>query len=381
MEDHIAWALETEEYEKALSLAEGATSETLGTYSVRNLSEKLLNHLLQDEEYDKVAALCPRLLDNDLERWIFWIDQFKQLGQLSSIAKYVPVKNPQLPSYLYEAILDEALTKGNDTLLVRIIRQWQTLLYNHSKAQLYLSGAIEDESQLEKERKDIEDGPFVPQPLGVSTGRGTNSADKRLLPRPSFSADHLFPVKAMIKKVNRRILERPNSLALQDALAELYCIDGQYDLALRKYLSGDPGRRNAKHIYDMIERHGLEGAVQDKVLRLVKLDASRAVDLLIQSLQDVDDNGVTMDKQIGNIVKQLYAREDILFKFLYKLFQKRKVEYNVEANAEFHDIQVALYTKYAPEDLEEFLVASNYYSMDAALNNCRPTCLNLYTRR
>lgn len=370
IEDHIAWALETGEYERALSLAEGATSESLGSYSVRNLSEKLLNHLLQDEEYEKVAALCPRLLDNDLERWVYWIDQFKQRRQLSCIAEYVPVKNPQLPSYLYEAILDEALTKGNDKLLVRIIRQWQTLLYNHSKAQLYLSGAIEDETQLEFEVKDGEAGPFIQQPLGMSLRRSATGADRRLLPRPSFSADQLFPVKSMIKKVNSAILDRPKSLPLQDALAELYCIDGQYDLALRKYLSGDTGRRNAKHIYEMIERHGLESAVQDKVLRLVSLDTPRALDLFVHSLNDVDEDGRTMDKQIGNIVQQLYTKEKVLFKFLHQLFLKRKAEYNVEANSEFHDLQIALYTKYAPDCLEEFLTASNYYSMDAALTNC-----------
>ena len=57
------------------------------------------------------------------------------------------------------------------------------------------------------------------------------------------SFDDVFDVKTIISRVRAILIERESPI-LQDALAELYKLDGQYDLALREYLE-----RTAKSKY------------------------------------------------------------------------------------------------------------------------------------
>ena len=108
------------------------------------------------------------------------------------------------------------------------------------------------------------------------------------------SFDDVFDVKTIISRVRAILIERESPI-LQDALAELYKLDGQYDLALREYLERTAKSKyqglsttsnRSERVFEMIETHNLFHAIQDKILSLVDLDEARAIDLLVDAFTD-----------------------------------------------------------------------------------------------
>lgn len=104
VEDHIKWALEHDQYDQALEIAEHA-EPPLSKERLQNLAERYLAHLVHDGEFIQAAGLCPRLLQYDAEMWSRWVLVFAEHNQLLLIGAYVPTIECRLPPVTYEKIL------------------------------------------------------------------------------------------------------------------------------------------------------------------------------------------------------------------------------------------------------------------------------------
>uniref|UniRef100_A0A7S2R9H8 Vps41 beta-propeller domain-containing protein n=1 Tax=Mucochytrium quahogii TaxID=96639 RepID=A0A7S2R9H8_9STRA len=416
-EDHVGWALRIGDFERALELAEQAEVETaraielgeskeeiahksLRSYTLRGLQDKLLGFLLSEGEYKKAAALLPRLVDSDRDRWLQWATKFQNYQMLSSLAGYLPIRNPQLPAVVYESVLYELLKKRSYDPFVRIVRQWQTLLYNHAKAELYLKDMnMGGGENVSVEHKNV---TLVATSLLNVTNSATESVKRLSQQRELIKIQPLYNVKEVIERVNSVVSEEKSKNdgrtppALRDALAELYAADGQYNMAMREYLEGNtlggdqPGEEvveidkdRSEYIFAMIERHGLLGSLQDKIQSLVALDTDRTVALLVSAVSQEfgsDDHNASAATQIAQIVYQLGGHRDgslatnmnlePLHKFLHHLSTRRKEQYNDEKMAQFQNMQVRLYARYDQNALREFLETSNFYSLEDAFQVC-----------
>ena len=376
VDDHITWALEGEDYKKALEIGQRFSTKLVADeskgprYSLQDLAQRYLGHLLSTGEYELAAEKLPSLLKSDIELWCVWVSEFAKHRQLHHLAEQVPLPSRgaasrRLPPHMYEMILNDLLER-DDALFLKTIKEW------------------------ERGGSDYGDGA-----LEGMRDRG-NSLDS---PSRRSSATHedVFDVKTIISRVRAILIER-ESPVLQDALAELYKLDGQYDLALREYLErtakskyegiGSSSNRSER-VFEMIETHNLFHAIQDKILSLVELDEKRAIDLLVNAFKNSLENendygdhaGADPVVEVSTVVQQLREREDdsrVLHQYLDALFTKQNVDYNVEKYAEFHEMQVSLYAQYAPERLARFLRESNFYNMDSALLVCRQRKPPLY---
>ena len=104
VEDHIKWALEHDQYDAALEIAEHA-EPPLSKERLQNLAERYLAHLVHDGEFQQAASLCPRLLQYDVEMWCRWVLVFSEHNQLLLMGQQVPTTTCRLPPLTYEKIL------------------------------------------------------------------------------------------------------------------------------------------------------------------------------------------------------------------------------------------------------------------------------------
>ncbi|KAG8903108.1 Vacuolar protein sorting-associated protein 41 [Tulasnella sp. 403] len=317
--DHIQWLVEKERYEEAL----GAV-EQLGPGSgvdVAEIGRKYVEYLVEEEEFDKAAKLCPRVFGQNAKDWEDCIFIFAKKRQLQSIIRFVPTKEPQLSRLVYEMIIAHLLHSDQEALL-RTIQEWP---------------------------KDI------------------------------------YDVSAVIVAVKSALDRSPGTPLLMECIAELYMQNRQPGKALEYYL-----RLRKPNVFDLIRDHNLFVVVRDQVLLLVDFDqeleqkrkGDAATDQPKLPTSPTSDKGKSKEKEttkaiallvdhthsipVERVVNQLQVRPYYLYLYLDALFDKDP--YLV---AEFSDKQVELYADYEPGRLIDFLRASNYYSLEKALEVCR----------
>ncbi|GIZ02898.1 vacuolar protein sorting-associated protein 41 homolog, partial [Caerostris extrusa] len=105
-DDHIAWLLEHERFKEAVEAV--IQSKDLKKYSLLDVGNVYLEHLLELKQYDEAAALCSTIYKNEKDVWEAGIYRFAEIGQLRAIAPYVPTTRELVPA-LYEMILNEFL--------------------------------------------------------------------------------------------------------------------------------------------------------------------------------------------------------------------------------------------------------------------------------
>jgi hypothetical protein len=138
---------------------------------------------------------------------------------------------------------------------------------------------------------------------------------------------------------------------LNNALAELYTYAGQFEKTLHIYL-----RLRRGNPFQLIEKYKLFANIRDKVLLLIKFDATQAIDLLISHLDAVP---------VAAVVEQLRGERPLLHQYLDVLFRR-----NPQAGTAFHELQVALYAEYDYPRLMGFLRAK-LVKPEVALEVCR----------
>lgn len=189
--DHIQFSLENKDYEHSLQLAQ-QYSDIIKPEEASKIKESYLNNLIQNNEYEKAATLCPKLL-NSAELWGKWIIVYAQAKKLPIITPYVPTVSPILSHDFYELILDYFLENDVNEFL-RLLKTW-------------------------------------PRPPIGKVDKG------------------LYDVQKLIKKVEEKIKTNKKA-SLLESVAELYSMNVEYEKALRVYL--DTGCKGLDPVYIII---------------------------------------------------------------------------------------------------------------------------------
>ncbi|GIY61763.1 vacuolar protein sorting-associated protein 41 homolog [Caerostris darwini] len=124
-DDHIAWLLEHERFKEAVEAV--IQSKDLKKYSLLDVGNVYLEHLLELKQYDEAAALCSTIYKNEKDVWEAGIYRFAEIGQLRAIAPYVPTTRELVPA-LYEMILNEFLHHDQKGFL-NLVQTWPSYLY------------------------------------------------------------------------------------------------------------------------------------------------------------------------------------------------------------------------------------------------------------
>ncbi|KAI8371458.1 uncharacterized protein BYT42DRAFT_594997 [Radiomyces spectabilis] len=120
-DDHIEWLMDHQRYGEALNAARELQHQTGSRrFDVDKIGQTYLDWLVQEKQFQEAARECRNVLKDDKGLWEDWVFTFTEMGELKAIAPYIPVKDPQLSSTLYEIAL------------LNTIRQWPRTLYNIS---------------------------------------------------------------------------------------------------------------------------------------------------------------------------------------------------------------------------------------------------------
>lgn len=144
-DDHIEWLLEHERFGEALEAVRAATNSK--KFNEDEIGQIYLNWLMKEKRFEDAAKECGGILKNDKMLWEDWVFKFTELGELKAIAPYIPIKDPQLSSTVYEIALAWFL-KSDHIALRNTIRKWPRALYSMSNVIV----AVED--VLKKDKND-----------------------------------------------------------------------------------------------------------------------------------------------------------------------------------------------------------------------------------
>ncbi|BGP29523.1 Vacuolar protein sorting-associated protein 41 [Rhodotorula toruloides] len=140
--DHIVWLIEMQRYEEALHALEKSGLGTVGGFDVTDVGKKYLDYLVEEGEYDKAAASCPKILGINAKLWEDWVFLFAGKGHLETIIPYVPTHDPQLSRLVYEMILAHYL-RHDEQALLRTIHAWPHEIYDVSAVILAVKNQLD----------------------------------------------------------------------------------------------------------------------------------------------------------------------------------------------------------------------------------------------
>ncbi|RCH84632.1 Vacuolar protein sorting-associated protein 41, partial [Rhizopus stolonifer] len=147
-DDHIEWLLEHERFGEALEAIRSFTNSK--KFNENDIGQTYLNWLVNEKRFDEAAKECDGILKNDKTLWEDWIFKFTELGELKAITPYIPIKDPQLSSTVYEIALAWFLKSDHATLRNTILK-WPRNLYNLSNVIV----AVEDVLKKDKNNETL----------------------------------------------------------------------------------------------------------------------------------------------------------------------------------------------------------------------------------
>lgn len=303
--DRVTWLLDHSRYEQALDIIE--SDVTLSQATREQVAGQYLEFLVSQERFEEAAALMPRLLKDNAAAWERWVYMFAQWRQLPAMAPHIPVQDPTLRQTAYEMMLHAfLLSRADHSILLALVKDWPT---------------------------------------------------------------HLYSVPTLLEAVLHRIrAPGGDTEALLQVAAQLYQLQGRYDLALAIYL-----RQQQPAVFDFIQEHQLLPVLHERVAQLLSIDEDRAIQLLMDQYDEIPASTVVpsiqaeqADAQQAGDSSQAEDWRRKLHHYLDQLFQKDQT-----AGADYHSLQVELYAEYAPSQLMGLLVSSQWYPLEGALRVCQ----------
>jgi len=119
--DHDLWA-------EALQAAQ-TNQHQLIKYKLSELGEKMMNHLMDQGQYEEAAKACKELLGGNPDLWEAWLLRFAKEGQVKAIVTYLPTDSPRLRQHVYELVLNDFLRNDHDAFL-QTLNRWPDDVYN-----------------------------------------------------------------------------------------------------------------------------------------------------------------------------------------------------------------------------------------------------------
>ena len=289
VDDKIGRALLDMDMLLAVNLA-ASDRYNLSKYKFVDLLYLYVSHLLDEDEWNVAVQECVRLLGHDSDDSFLWerfVYAFSKKGALHKLAPFIPTQSLKLSRNVYQVILDEFLT-SHPKDLAQLVEKWAPC---------------------------------------------------------ASSEPPLFDTSALLTRLQNY---RSTSPWHHIAQAHLCRQRGDWAQALVLYLEsagvGSPTDLEQLKTYDfspvfqMIASQDLFASVQDRVLRLVRLDPARACEFLVKFRDNL---------QIPVVVAQLRADRSLLYSYLHEMFTKAQEAYNIQEYAEYHALQVALYAEFA----------------------------------
>ncbi|ELU13950.1 hypothetical protein CAPTEDRAFT_174173 [Capitella teleta] len=127
-DDHIQWLLQHAKYEEAMSAA-SEFSKQLKRHNLQDIGQQFLDHLIEEEQFEKAARMCVKILGKNKDLWESEVFRFAQIQQLKVIAPYLPQKDPNLSPSIYEMVMNEYLLTDHIGFQ-KLIKEWPTDLYS-----------------------------------------------------------------------------------------------------------------------------------------------------------------------------------------------------------------------------------------------------------
>ncbi|KAL4222561.1 Vacuolar protein sorting-associated protein 41 [Mactra antiquata] len=144
-DDHITWLLEHDEYEEAMEAANQHSKE-LKRHNTQAIGRKFLDYLTEQRRYEDAAKLCRRIFGKDKEKWEAEAYKFARIGQLKSLAPFLPKEQPTLNPAIYEMVLNDFLN-SNYKVFLQLVKEWPFTIY---KVQTIIQVVID---RLDKDRQ------------------------------------------------------------------------------------------------------------------------------------------------------------------------------------------------------------------------------------
>uniref|UniRef100_A0A8C4NBS6 Vacuolar protein sorting-associated protein 41 homolog n=1 Tax=Eptatretus burgeri TaxID=7764 RepID=A0A8C4NBS6_EPTBU len=163
---------------------------------------------------------------------------------------------------------------------------------------------------------------------------------------------NLYNNQVVVRAVIGRLNRCPDQPTLLHTLAELYTYDQRYDKALDIYL-----KLRHPDVFDLIGRHSLFNAIQDKILLLMEFDPQRAAKMLLENEDKVP---------INKVVKDLESEPRLMHEYLHRLFQT-----DPHKGTQYHELQIGLYAEFDRPNLLPFLRHSIHCPLQKALEVCQ----------
>ena len=121
----------------------------------------------------------------------------------------------------------------------------------------------------------------------------------------------------------------------------------KFDRAVALYL-----KLGHEDVFDLIRKHSLYEAIEEKVLDLMELDHVEAVKLFMDKMVQLPPD---------SIVERLQFNDLHRFRYLHALNL-----HSYEDSKKYHGQLVELYADFAPEKLMSFLQSSDHYPIQAS---------------
>jgi hypothetical protein len=254
-----------EKYERLGELRKGAALA---------VAEAFVTRAFDAQNYALAAKRCPRALARDPEKWRFWAKKFAAVKKLGDLAFYVPVTSvgsdadgeAPLKRSTYELILMATLSDPEtQPTFLALVKTWPAKCFDVSA----LTREVRIKAARVRRMISAQSvGGFLDDEHHHHYRQGgkEDSIQEVASSLSNFEESNVMPYCTMIGETQS---------ILDEALAELYVMDGKVDRALEAYLSN--GRPPTISALDFIDRRNLGGSVPiDKIGELFVADAVKA---------------------------------------------------------------------------------------------------------
>lgn len=127
-DDHITWLVEHEMFQQAMD-AVSEHGKHLKKHTSQSIGTKYFDFLLRERDFDEAGKLCQRIAGRNKDQWEIYVCRFTQVNQYAVIAKYMPTRDPQLNSSMYELVLNYFLEADHE-MLFHYISKWPPIIYS-----------------------------------------------------------------------------------------------------------------------------------------------------------------------------------------------------------------------------------------------------------
>lgn len=304
----------------------------LTRYQYGDLLRVHLTDLLLRGDFAIAASECCRLIDGDPLLWEAWIYKFIEHHQLQHIVDAVPLRDPRLPGFVYEAVLT-CLLHEHPKLFLGVIKRWGKV-----DSSLVSKGSLLQTLELQYQQQQQQLNNF-----SSSAGRIRASHDGQLRPYHVDALAYMYILTDQHERALNCYLDMPPLLHRKTDDEELRD-QSHYFYNEEEEESPTEHAADFRHIFDLIEKQLLFRAVEKKVLNLLRISKPLTGRLLVAHVDKLP---------IRVVAKQLSSDRRLLLWYLHLLVfsdstsMAREVYKNDHEYGDLHARQIQLYAEFS----------------------------------